>query len=538
MREALRIIFIVLLIGSGVILLFTLSMIFLSGYNQFLPEAYILGAFVVLMIVLTIFTKKKKVVPVEEQNQMKLEPNEMEQEYGFELLLPSQVSCYMISNPFRGTLITGSAGSGKSVSVVRWIMKASVRKGYSGLLYDFKSPELTNDMYAWFNQEPGQVKIHRIDFGNPSHSERCNPLDVRFIQSVSYAREYATAIINNLLPESIDKPDFWTRSATDLLTAVIWFLRTEFPEFSTLPHAVKLILSDEVKLINLLRKNTQCAGLVQSVASAIDNEARDQIAGVIGTLQSAMAKIYTEEICYLLSGNDFDLNVNDPENPKFVCVGTNPTLVDTFSPVISLIFTVATKQMNQPNKHHSVIILDEAPTVYIPKFDLIPATGRSNKIATVFACQDISQIVDGYGDKKADVILSNLNNQIFGRASGKKGAHYVSDLFGKEDTTYMQRSTGENTSRNSSITGGGSSRGTNEGYSESIQERYWIKPQEMLDLETGEFVATLADSRIKRFRAKLAPASVEPYLYSKPPTQETNVMEKIAKDIEILLSSL
>jgi type IV secretory pathway TraG/TraD family ATPase VirD4 len=186
-------------------------------------------------------------------------------------------------------------------------------------------------------------------------------------------------------------------------------------------------------LLDLLAKDYQCASMIRSILTAVENGASKQTAGMISTLQLALARINTPEICYVLSGNEFSLDFNDPANPKVFCIGTSPTLCETFSPVISRLITVALKQMNQQGKHHSFVLLDEGPTLYVPKLDQLPATARSNKVATIYMVQDFSQMKKLYGQNEADALISNLNNQFFGRVASLSTAEYVSRLFGKED---------------------------------------------------------------------------------------------------------
>jgi hypothetical protein len=425
--------------------------------------------------------------------------------YHFSLLaIPSDI---LIPNPFRSIFVTGTAGSGKTASLAHSFLQQAVNKKYSILLYDFKSPSLTNYLESAKDHFKSDFKHFFVNFNDINTTYRVNPLNPKFLPNATYAREYASAIIFNLLPESMQKIDYWIRSSTDLLTACIWYLREEHPDKCTLPHVCNLILNNDKRLLELLQTNSQAADLTISIYNAMERKADAQLAGVVGTLQSAISRINTPEINYILSGNDFDLDINDPENPKFVSIGSNPDLVDTFSPVISLIFTVAFKQMNKPNKQHSFVLIDEAPTLFIPKLESLPATARENKVSLCYMCQDISQMVDMLGIHKTESIISNLNNQFFGRTTNPKSAEHISRLFGKEDKTFITKSASQ--SENTGISGSilKSSESEGQGYSlshnQSIQERSIIKPQHVLGLETGEFYCTIADYKTKQLKWKL-----------------------------------
>ncbi|WP_266202763.1 type IV secretory system conjugative DNA transfer family protein [Pontibacter kalidii] len=334
-------------------------------------------------------------------------------------------------NPFRGVLVVGAAGSGKSESIALPLMCGFARKGYSGVLYDFKFPSLTGDMHSFLATQQNPLPHYFLNFHEPLRSYRVNPLHPRYLPHTGYAREYATAIVSNLMRESIRRPDFWTRSATDLLTACIWYLRCEHPEMCDLSHVLALVTSPDEALLKTLRQNEQCAQMTVSILGALERGAENQVSGVVGTLQGAVAQINTPEVCYLFGGDDFSLDINDPENPIVLSLGSHPSLAGTYAPLCSLVITVATRLMNQPGKHHSFLLLDEGPTVFIPHLELLPNTARSNRVATVFMCQDLAQLVDMYGQEKADVLSAALNSHFYGRVSSSKTARFMSEQFGR-----------------------------------------------------------------------------------------------------------
>jgi type IV secretory pathway TraG/TraD family ATPase VirD4 len=411
-----------------------------------------------------------------------------------------------VVNPFRGILVIGGAGSGKSYSIAQPIIAQGARKGYSGILYDFKFPTLSEFAYGQYQQAGGKVGFWVINFEDMSRTHRVNPLNPRYIPSPAYASEYALAIVNNLMPETIAKPDFWTRSAQALLTATIWYLSRYYPSCCTLPHVINMIVyKDYQKLLDQLRQDYQCASMIRSIITAVDMEASNQTAGMVSTLQLGLGRINTPEICYVLSGDEFSLDINDPKAPKMLCVGTSPTLADTFAPVISCLVTVALKLMNSQGKHHSYVLLDEGPTLYIPKFDQLPATARSNKVATIYMAQDFSQMKKEYGQNEAEAITSNLNNQFFGRIANLHTAEYVSRIFGKEDR--LMRSEGLSNNQPSSIglglDGRTSAGSTGNSVNYSLQERNRIYPQELLNLKVGQFIGTTVETASPNFSMHL-----------------------------------
>ncbi|MBC3789186.1 type IV secretory system conjugative DNA transfer family protein [Spirosoma utsteinense] len=414
--------------------------------------------------------------------------------YTIETHTPAIPRIYL-TKPERGVLILGGAGAGKSKSLIEPIIRQTIQQGRTGLLYDFKFPTLARvAAYAWQHSGSG-LGFYYVNFEDLTRSHRVNPLSPATMPTQSHADEYARAILYNLKPDAIKKGDFWTDSAHSYLTALIWFLREEHPDFCTLPHVMALAFQPTADVVALLSTNPETRGTIASLRESVQRKAEGQTAGVVSTLQTALRKINTKEIVWVLSGDDFDLNLNDPDAPKFVTLGNAPTLSNVFAPVIALLTTVALKQMNQQGKRPSALILDEAPTLFIPNLEQLPATGRSNEIATVFGAQDISQIEDMYGRSKKDALLSNLNNQFYGRVGHRETAQYISDLWGKEDV--KQRTEGENeSSRNYETTQGRS-------VSHSYTERSRIRIQDVLELQTGEFYGQLVDSDFSSFKAQI-----------------------------------
>lgn len=396
----------------------------------------------------------------------------------------------IMNNPFRGFFVVGSAGSGKSESIAVPLLNQFINKDYSGIVYDFKFPTLANDVQTFLDASKSDLKHFYLNFNNPHQSHRVNPLRPEYLVTTSYAREYAQAIISNLMKESIQKPDFWSRSATDLLTACIWYLKEERPDICDLPHVCAMITSNDTALLELLQTNVQTEQMTISIYNAMKRGAEGQTSGVIGSLQGAIAQINTPELMYIFGGNDFSLDINNPSNPILLTVGSYPTLTTTFAPLCSLVITVATKLMNQPNKKQSFVLLDEAPTVFIPNIEILPNTGRSNKIATVLMCQDLAQLTDGYGKEKADVLFASCNNHFYGRVASSKTSEILSKQFGKQDRTFITASRGGKHLEVSK----------NYNRSESTQERDVIKPSEFLDLNVGEFAGITVESNYPKFK--------------------------------------
>ncbi len=422
------------------------------------------------------------------------------QDAGF-FTFPTTNGAVEIYNPYRGILVVGGAGSGKSKTFIYPIIQQSALMNCTGVLYDFKSPELIN--YTKRQYQKSNVNVKTIDFKNINTSDRVNP--IAYINNATEATNYAQALIYNLLPEYIEKQDFWSRSVLSLFAGAIWYFRKNKPELGTLPHIFSfLINSNANQIINILTEDREIKGYLSALSEAVDQKAEKQVAGVLGTLKNAIGLYNNPEIFWVLSKDETNLDVNNPNNPTMLLVGNNSKLSETYAPLISLIITVTSKLMNEPNKEKSIILIDEAPTIYLPNFEQIPATARSNKISVVVGSQDIAQMVDKYGDKKADVLISNLGNQFFGRTTNKETAERVVKMFGqKEDLENLKGSSGQGCLAIFLGIHIGRSK------SQTIVKRDRIKIQEVTNFRPGQFASLIAEGNIKEYQGQFLIVSDE-----------------------------
>ena len=442
-----------------------------------------------------------------------------------------------LDNPFRGFFVQGGAGSGKTASIFDAIIRQIGLKGFSGILYDFKSPELTHKIYLSF--ENTMIKVKNIDFKQPLLSDRVNPIHPKYLTKAAIANEYSQVIINNLLPESIKKMDFWLSSAKNILASVIWWLRQKHPDKCTLPHVISFIVQTPIDiLVQNISQDYEAGGMIASLRESIDRGSERTVAGMLSTLQNALSVLNTPDIFWILSSNDVDLHLNNPDNPQFLCLGNDSTLPNVYTPAISLIISVALKQMNKPDQQKSIVLLDEAPTVFIPNIEQIPATARSNKIATVFGVQDYAQLADKYGEDKSQVIISNLGNQFFGRTTNYKTAEMVQNIFSKKDEIFTSKSTGDGTSGEIVHWGSNTSSGT----SENIQERNRVKISDIVNLAQGEFYGIIAEGSPREFlKTQFLRDEIKgKYINQKIPISESMMQEnyfKIIAECKEIISS-
>jgi hypothetical protein len=387
-----------------------------------------------------------------------------------------------IINPFRGLLVSGTPGSGKSYFVIRHVITQHIRKKFTMFVYDFKFDDLTRIVYnTWLKYKhiyPKLPQFYVINFDDLTQTNRCNPLEPSGMNDITDASESARTILLGLNREWIKRQgDFFVESPINFLSAIIWYLRKyKDGEFCTLPHVIELMQEDYDSLFTLLRTEKEIEVLINPFVNAYLNNVMDQLEGQIASAKIAMARLSSPQLYYVLSGSDFTLDINNPDEPKIVCMGNNPQKIHIYGAVLSLYVNRLVKQVNQKNKQKSSLIFDEFPTIYLNNMDSLIATARSNKVATCLGIQDLSQLKKDYGRELADVIMNIAGNIISGQVSGDT-ARQLSERFGK----IMQDR--ESLSINSGDTS----------ISRSKQLESAVPPSKISGLSSGEFVGMVAD---------------------------------------------
>src|SRR3546814_402587 len=181
--------------------------------------------------------------------------------------------------------------------------------------------------------------------------------------------------------------DFFVESAINFVTAVIWFLRKyQDGAYCTLPHVIEFMQVDYYKLFSVLRLEKEVETYINPFVAAL-GKAPEQLEGQIASAKIAMARLSSPQLYYVLSGNDFSLDINNPEHPKVLCMGNNPQKIQVYGAVISLYLNRLLKIINKKDRLKSMLIFDEFPTLTA---DIIPtiSTGRSTLISAVLGIQD------------------------------------------------------------------------------------------------------------------------------------------------------
>jgi len=343
-----------------------------------------------------------------------------------------------IVNPFRATMVIGTPGSGKSFSVILPFIRQHLRKGFSMCIYDFKYPDLSAVAYNHFlaskakGHLPKPSRFFVINFDDIRKSYRCNPLAPELMESPIDAFESSRTILYNLNRDWIRRQgEFFSESAVSFFAAVIWFLKKYRDGcFCTLPHAIELLQLGYDELFEVLSTEKDVVNVINPFVNAYKLKANEQLEGQLGSLKIAIAKIISPEIYWICSGNDFSLDINNPGQPKVLCLANNPLRVEMYGAVLSLFITRMLKVINRKGQCPSSLIFDELPTIYFRGLDTLIATARNNRISTLLGIQTVDQLIRDYGKEQANAILTNIGNVLSGQASGET-ARFIQGRMGK-----------------------------------------------------------------------------------------------------------
>ena len=453
----------------------------LTGYLFIIVGGIYLSRFITLNLQKDIFNNDNETFPQEERL--------LENEYSvnlpakYRLKDKTRESWINFINPFRGMLVAGTPGAGKSYFVIRHIIDQHIKKGFSMFIYDFKYDDLTkiayNKLLKYRKNYQVKPSFYVINFDDLNRSHRCNPLDPAGMEDITDATEASRTIMLGLNRQWIKKQgDFFVESPINFLTAIIWYLRTyKNGKFCTLPHVIELMQADYDPLFAILQTQEEIKVLINPFVSAFQNKAKEQLEGQIASAKIGLARLSSPQLYYVLSGNDFTLDVNNPREPKIICVGNNPQKLQTYGAVLSLYISRMIKLVNRKDQLKSSLVFDEFPTIYFNNIDSLIATARSNKVATTLAVQDFSQLKKDYGTDEAEVITGIVGNIISGQVTGDT-ARRLSENFGK---ILQDRSSMTVNSSDTSTT-------------KSTQLDYAIPAAKISALSSGEFVGIVADN--------------------------------------------
>ena len=400
-------------------------------------------------------------------------------------------------NIFRATMILGTPGSGKSYAIVNQFIKQTIEKAYALYIYDFKFDDLSiiayNHLIKYRHRYKVPPKFYVINFDNPRKSHRCNPLAPELMTDISDAYESSYTIMLNLNKSWVQKQgDFFVESPIVLFTAIIWFLKLyENGKYCTFPHAIELLNKRYEDVFTILTSYPDLENYLSPFVDAWKGGASEQLQGQIASAKIPLSRLISPQLYWVMSGSDFTLDINNPKEPKVLCVGNNPDRISIYGAALGLYNSRIVKLINKKKQLKSCVIIDELPTIFFKGLDNLIATARSNKVAVVLGFQDFSQLKRDYGDKEAAVIMSTVGNVFSGQVVGET-AKTLSERFGK----ILQKRESMSINRNDTST------------SISTQLDSLIPASKISTLSQGMFVGAVADNFGETIEQKIFHAQI------------------------------
>ena len=402
-----------------------------------------------------------------------------------------------VVNPFRASMVLGTPGSGKSYAIVNNYIKQQIEKGFAMYIYDYKFPDLSEIAYNHLLHHLDAYKVkpqfYVINFDDPRKSHRCNPINPAFMTDISDAYESAYTIMLNLNRSWIQKQgDFFVESPIILLAAIIWFLKIyENGKYCTFPHAIEFLNRPYAQIFPILTSYDELANYLSPFMDAWEGGAQDQLQGQIASAKIPLSRMISPALYWVMTGDDFSLDINNPNEPKVLVVGNNPDRQNIYSAALGLYNSRIVKLINKKKQLKSSVIIDELPTIYFRGLDNLIATARSNKVAVCLGFQDFSQLTRDYGDKESKVIQNTVGNVFSGQVVGET-AKTLSERFGK----VLQQRQSMTINRNDKST------------SISTQMDSLIPASKISNLTQGMFVGAVSDNFDERIDQKIFHAEI------------------------------
>ena len=402
-----------------------------------------------------------------------------------------------VVNPFRASMVLGTPGSGKSYAIVNNYIKQQIEKGFAMYIYDYKFPDLSEIAYNHLLHHLDAYKVKPqffvINFDDPRRSHRCNPINPAFMTDISDAYESAYTIMLNLNRSWVQKQgDFFVESPIILLAAIIWFLKIyENGKYCTFPHAIEFLNRPYAQIFPILTSYDELANYLSPFMDAWEGGAQDQLQGQIASAKIPLSRMISPALYWVMTGDDFSLDINNPNEPKVLVVGNNPDRQNIYSAALGLYNSRIVKLINKKKQLKSSVIIDELPTIYFRGLDNLIATARSNKVAVCLGFQDFSQLTRDYGDKESKVIQNTVGNMFSGQVVGET-AKTLSERFGK----VLQQRQSMTINRNDKST------------SISTQMDSLIPASKISNLTQGMFVGAVSDNFDERIDQKIFHAEI------------------------------
>lgn len=407
--------------------------------------------------------------------------------YRFTLKLSNGREIYF-TNPFDNFIIYGGAGAGKTKSVGKPLLSEYLRHNFAGFIYDFKDYDYTKTAYYLTQKLNYPHKFCPVNFVDPSTSMRFNLIKPSVLTDVLLIQMMDDLLMSRVSKAS-DRND-WFYAALGLLKGVAYRFYIDFPQICTLPHVINFITqSDSERLEALLRANPRSKALAGGFLDSKNSEkTRASIQFTLSNYLSDLA--FNTTVQYILSGDDFDFDLLNPDEPKLLAVANSYALEAIISPIITVLASTSSRKFSKDNEVDFVYFLDEATTTRIPDFEKMPSVLREFRCSFVLLTQSDAKIEKLYGKLDRSSIEANFSNLLIGRTKDTEAIKRYSLFFAKKTEkkkTYTQGKSGSSSNSSTSV-------------SELKELKY--EPHFYTKLKPGEFVGNASNSNFEEFHLK------------------------------------
>lgn len=393
-------------------------------------------------------------------------------------------------DPYNNFLVYAGANTGKTKSIGKPILKGFVENNFAGLIYDLKEFDYTKAAYHFIKETGYKGSFYYVNFQDISRTYRFNPISVAAVPSTDDLPQLGEDLIRAYFPEG-QRMDDWDLGGIGLLQGLMVRFRKDYTEYCTWPHITNFALHNSNKrILSFLEKDDQARSLA---AAFMDSKGSPrQMSGFKSSLTNYIGKLaYNKNICYVLTGNDFDFDLLDPEDPKLFAISNSNSLRTVLGPIIGMLVKVSSRRFSMANRVPFVYFLDEATTFKIDNFEEMPSELREYLCSFVFITQSQSKISKLYGDKALSSMESNFANVFFGRTGDTVAQRRYVQQFEKIGEVKMT------TSRSSG------SHSTSSGLSQRIDKVDKYETSFFKQLEAGEFVGFANSSNYREFHLNL-----------------------------------
>lgn len=433
----------------------------------------------------------------------------------------------VFKDPFDNFLVYGGANSGKTKSIGKPLLREYIRNSFAGFIYDYKDFDLTKTAYNLAKKYSFPYQFYYISFADMDRTYRVNPIAPKVIQDENLFLQLIDDMLTAYMGENSRK-DEWFYGALGILKGIAIRFYLDFPNMCTIPHIVNFacIVSND-KLTQFLNENAQSRILASAFLNAADSPKTQ--ASYLSSLTNYLAPVaQNKKICYVLSGNDFEFNLIDPEKPKLLAVANAYQIENVISPIISLMISASSRRFTLNNQVPFVYFLDEATTFKISDFEKMPSVLREYKCSFTFITQSAAKIEKRYSKLDRSSIEANFSNQFFGRTKDIEALKTYPLVFGKEEKKRISKTSGASR--------GGESRSRT--ISTQKEDRY--DTNFFTNLKAGEFLGSAAHSNFREFHLNfnMYQATEEqelPIVNNVLPSTLENCWNGIIQDISVFL---